>query len=218
MSQEQPRRGEHEEPIKYGEVFNVSGELASKPITPRDAATMQSAESQVLGQTQRGGPAAMMESAAAINERAGLVSHHAVTNLARNQGVTVTAETNETDNNKRLIRETLGGQVVGQFVQAGDAPKGTRARDPLESTVDEGDPYPASTQAPQVRAAQDYDFVSNQGAGTLNPRFSGNQENNTQSNVATDKGETNENPEVINSVPGGMGASMATIDRVKKNK
>ncbi|KAJ1378892.1 Late embryogenesis abundant protein [Sesbania bispinosa] len=196
MSQEQPRRGEHEEPIKYGEVFNVSGELASKPITPRDAATMQSAESQVLGQTQRGGPAAMMESAAAINERAGLVSHHAVTNLARNQGVT----------------------VVGQFVQAGDAPKGTRARDPLESTVDEGDPYPASTQAPQVRAAQDYDFISNQGAGTLNPRFSGNQENNTQSNVATDKGETNENHEVINSVPGGMGASMATIDRVKKNK
>lgn len=112
MSQEQPRRGaeDEQEPIKYGEVFvNVKGsELGSKPITPRDAAIMQSAEAQVQGATQKGGPAALMESAAAINERAGLVSHDAVTNLARNEGVTISA-TNE--GRGRVITETLGGQV-----------------------------------------------------------------------------------------------------------
>lgn len=34
---------EFDEPIKYGDVFLVSGELASKPIAPGDAAMMQSA-------------------------------------------------------------------------------------------------------------------------------------------------------------------------------
>ena len=110
MSQEQPRRPEHE-PIKYGEVFNVSGELASKPITPRDAATMQSVEGQILGQTRKGGPAAVMESAAARNERAGVVGHKGVTNIARNEGVTISVETNAEGN--PVITETLGGQVIG---------------------------------------------------------------------------------------------------------
>lgn len=112
MSQEQPKRGAEEEqkPIKYGEVFsNVKGELATKPITPRDAAIMQSAESQVLGGTHKGGPASLMETAAAANERAGIVPHNAVTNIARNEGVTVSA-TNQ-GHRGRLITETVGGQV-----------------------------------------------------------------------------------------------------------
>lgn len=104
MSQEQPRRGEREA-IKYGDVFNVSGELASKPVMPRDAAMMQSAENQVLGQIQKGGPAAVMESAAAKNERAGHVNHQAATKFARNQGVYVS----QTDDG---VTETLGGQVI----------------------------------------------------------------------------------------------------------
>lgn len=111
MSQEKPRRPDHE-PIKYGDVFNVSGELASKPIAPRDAATVQSAENQALGQTRRDGPASLMTSAAQKNESAGFVGHKAVTNIARNDGVTVSEETNE-DGNRRLIAETLGGQAIG---------------------------------------------------------------------------------------------------------
>ncbi|KAL0414523.1 UNVERIFIED_CONTAM: Late embryogenesis abundant protein D-34 [Sesamum radiatum] len=54
MSQEQPRREQEEEqqePIKYGDVFQVSGDLASKPIAPQDAVMMQAAETSVFGQT-----------------------------------------------------------------------------------------------------------------------------------------------------------------------
>lgn len=110
MSQEEkPRRPEHEA-IKYGDVFNVGGELASKPIKPRDAATVQSVENQILGQTPKGGPAAMMASAAAKNERAGLVCHKAITNIARNEGVTLSQQNNEEGN--RVLTETLGGQVI----------------------------------------------------------------------------------------------------------
>ncbi|KAL3827968.1 hypothetical protein ACJIZ3_016770 [Penstemon smallii] len=57
MSQEQPHRPEA---VKYGDVFQVSGELASKPIAPQDAAIVQSAENVVIGQTPKGGPAAVV--------------------------------------------------------------------------------------------------------------------------------------------------------------
>ncbi|KAL3505928.1 hypothetical protein ACH5RR_031310 [Cinchona calisaya] len=115
MSQEQPRRPEaNQEPIKYGDVFQVSGELADKPVAPEDAAIMQTAETRVLGQTQKGRPAAAMQSAATINERAGLVSHTDVTDIAGQRGVTVT----ETDlPGTRIITESVAGQVVGQFVE-----------------------------------------------------------------------------------------------------
>ena len=110
MSQAQPQRPaeEYQDPIKYGDVFDVSGDLASKPIAPRDAATMQAAENMLLGQTPRGGPAAVMQSAANINERTGLVGHSDVTDVARDQGVTVT-ETVVDD--QRVILESIGGQV-----------------------------------------------------------------------------------------------------------
>ena len=80
MSQGQPRRPqaaaqrENQEPIKYGDVFNVRGELANKPITPQDASIMQTTETEVLGQTQKGGTAAVTR-----NEQAGLVGHKDVT-------------------------------------------------------------------------------------------------------------------------------------------
>ena len=77
---------------------------------------------------------------------------------------------------------------MGQFEEA-DVPKRGMIGDELRSTVDEGAP-PASAQAPHVRATEDYDFISNKGvaaadATTLNPRLSGNPDENTLSNVST---------------------------------
>nr|CAN67177.1 hypothetical protein VITISV_037455 [Vitis vinifera] len=115
MSQEQPPRPQSDqEPIKYGDVFPVAGSLADKPVAPQDAALMQSAETAVLGQTQKGGPAATMQSAATRNERAGLVGHTDITNAAGDEGVTVT----ETDvPGRRIITESVAGQVLGQYVE-----------------------------------------------------------------------------------------------------
>jgi hypothetical protein len=119
MSQEQPQRPQAEqffeqEPIKYGDVFNVSGELASQPIKPRDAALMQATENQALGQTQKGNPASVMQSAAAVNTAAGLVNHDDISDIAKNQGMSV-SETKVGAN--RVITESVGSQVVGQFVE-----------------------------------------------------------------------------------------------------
>ncbi|PIN01083.1 hypothetical protein CDL12_26408 [Handroanthus impetiginosus] len=115
MSQEQPTKPQEaeaqqqQEPIKYGNVFAVSGELADKPIAPEDAAMMQAAETTVFGQTQKGGPAAVMQAAATRNERAGLVGHGDVTDVAGQQGVTV----NGADlPGARVITESVGGQVT----------------------------------------------------------------------------------------------------------
>ncbi|PPD77688.1 hypothetical protein GOBAR_DD25377 [Gossypium barbadense] len=118
MSQQQPRRpkpdhSRDQEPIKYSDVFSVTGELASKPIAPQDAAAMQSAETRVLEQTRKSGPAAVMESAAAANERAGLVRHDQA-NVTGDEGVTVT-KTNA--GGEAWITEAVEGQVVGQYIQ-----------------------------------------------------------------------------------------------------
>lgn len=118
MSQEQPRRpqeGGGQDPIKYGDVFDVSGDLAQKPLAPEDANMMQSAETRVLGHTQPGGAAAVMQSAATRNEQAGLVGHRDVTDVTGDRGVTVT-ETQVPG--RRIITEAVGGQVVGQHVEA----------------------------------------------------------------------------------------------------
>lgn len=114
MSQEQPKRHTNQEPIKYGDVLPVSGDLAQKPIAPEDAAMMQSAESRVLGQTQPGGVASVMQAAATKNEQAGIVGHKDVTDVTGDRGVTVT----ETQlPGRRIVTESVGGQVVGQFVE-----------------------------------------------------------------------------------------------------
>ncbi|KAJ6737458.1 SEED MATURATION FAMILY PROTEIN [Salix viminalis] len=52
MSQRQQQRPH--EPIKYGDVFSVEGELAEKPVAPRDAAMTQTAENALMEQIQRG--------------------------------------------------------------------------------------------------------------------------------------------------------------------
>ncbi|XP_028762140.1 late embryogenesis abundant protein D-34-like [Neltuma alba] len=225
MSQEQPRRSADEdkqEPIKYGEVFvNVKGELASKPIAPRDAAMMQSAEAQVLGGTQKGGPAARMESAAATNQRAGLISHDAVTNLARNEGVTISA-TNE--GRGHVVTETVGGQVVGKYMQAAENIEANKSNNPVNESGDDADAAAEWRQPPGFRASIDDDFISEQGDATLNPRLvrRAGDNNFVPSVVANhfDVGWVDGMQEnVISGIPGGMGASMATADqRLTKNK
>lgn len=108
MSQEQPQRPQHEEAVKYGDVFNVEGDLKSKPVAPVDAALMQKAESAMLGKTQKGGAAAAMQSAAAKNEREGVVGHNDMSKLATEGGVSLT----ETDvSGRQVITESVGGQV-----------------------------------------------------------------------------------------------------------
>ncbi|XP_057722543.1 late embryogenesis abundant protein D-34-like [Arachis stenosperma] len=213
MSQHQSRRNK-DEAIKYGEVFNVSGELARQPITPRDAATLQSVEGQILGETRKGGPAAMMESAAAKNQRASVVDRKDVTNIARNEGVTISKQKNERGNSS-VVTETLGGQVVGQYEEADEA------KDELDVNYGGGSGDSSLIQAPHVKPTKDdeYDFISNQDDATsLNPRLSA--ADHLQQNILSTILTGQENPNVtLSSVPGGMGASMATADqRLTKNK
>ncbi|CAD5323841.1 unnamed protein product [Arabidopsis thaliana] len=113
MSQEeQPKRPQ--EPVTYGDVFEVSGELADKPIAPEDANMMQAAETRVFGHTQKGGAAAVMQSAATANKRGGFVHPGDTTDLAAERGVTV-AQTDVPG--ARVTTEFVGGQVVGQYVE-----------------------------------------------------------------------------------------------------
>ncbi|MQM18082.1 hypothetical protein Taro_051068 [Colocasia esculenta] len=125
MSQQQPERPQGQQPqadpIKYGEVFpQVTGELARETVAPRDAAMMQTAENLVIGQTQKGGPAAVMQSVATYNERAGFVGHGDISRVPAEQGVSVT-ETDTTG--RRIVTESVGGQVVGEYFTP--APVGT---------------------------------------------------------------------------------------------
>ncbi|CAK9151092.1 unnamed protein product [Ilex paraguariensis] len=165
--QQQPRRPQGvEEPIRYGDVFNVSSDLSSTTIAPQEVATMQSAENIALGETTKGGPASVMQSAAAANEKTGLVGHDDVTNMAVDQGVTV-AEAEVVG--YRIVTEAVGGQVVGQYVDAGPvlgmtSPASAPGRDAitvgeaLEATalaagdkpVDQGDA--SAIQAAEARA------------------------------------------------------------------
>lgn len=101
----------------YGDVFNVSGELASQPITPQDAATLQAAENAVYGQTLKGGPAALLQAAATSNELRGVVGHEDMTAAVRDRGATISeAEVG----GYRIITEAVGGQVVGRYGEAVD--------------------------------------------------------------------------------------------------
>ncbi|KAF8775659.1 hypothetical protein HU200_004440 [Digitaria exilis] len=120
MSQGQPRRPQghapqvpEDKPIKYGDVFDVSGELAAYPVAPRDAALLQAAEQETLGQTQKGGPAAVLQSAATVNTRAGHVGKGQITGPIADAGATVV----ETElPGRRVVSESVAGQVLGKFV------------------------------------------------------------------------------------------------------
>ncbi|CAL1381200.1 unnamed protein product [Linum trigynum] len=65
------------------------------------------------GQSLRGGPAAVMESAAAVNYGVGVVHRNQVTDSVRKGRVSVTAaDVGDT----RVVTDRVGGQVVGQYV------------------------------------------------------------------------------------------------------
>lgn len=120
MSHGQPTRLQEEinnqEPIKYGDVFNVSGDLASETISPQAAAKMAAAEFNVLGQAQRGSPAAAMQAAALINEASGqcLVGRHGIAEMVKDHGIRVT-ETTAAD--RRVVTEAVDGQIIGRRVE-----------------------------------------------------------------------------------------------------
>ncbi|GKU86564.1 hypothetical protein SLEP1_g1076 [Rubroshorea leprosula] len=120
MSQEQPRRPQEDqapdqEPIRYGDLFNVVGDLASQPIVPQDAVAMQSAETLALGQTQRGGAASIMQSAAWLNERAGLVNQDDANVVAGDVPRVGISKLHH--NGNILVTEKIAGQVVAQYVK-----------------------------------------------------------------------------------------------------
>ncbi|KAJ8493100.1 hypothetical protein OPV22_014821 [Ensete ventricosum] len=118
MSQEQPRRPCHEQDagIRYGDVFTVTGDLADRPVAPRDAAMMQSVECTVFGHTPKGGAAAVMESAAARNEQRRAVGHSQFSDIPRDQGVTVVQTDIPDQPGHRLVTEYVAGQAVSQYV------------------------------------------------------------------------------------------------------
>lgn len=119
-SQGQPRRRQGEEdmhaqdkPVKFGDVLDVSGELDDQPVAPRDAARLQAAEQSVLGGTQKGGPAAVLQSVATVNARAGHVGRAQTACPVADAGATIT----ETElAGRRVVTESVGGQVVGKMV------------------------------------------------------------------------------------------------------
>nr|AAF21311.1 seed maturation protein PM25 [Glycine max] len=160
MSQEQPRRPKGQNPIKYGDVFVVSGDLAQKPVAPEDAAMMQSAEARVLGQTQPGGAASVMQSAATRNEQAGLVGHRDVTDVTGDRGVTVT-ETKVPG--RRIITEAVGGQVVEQYVEATPVEAG-RSSAIKENAITIGEALEATAQTVGQKAVDQSDASAIQAA------------------------------------------------------
>ncbi|KAK7391059.1 hypothetical protein VNO78_19380 [Psophocarpus tetragonolobus] len=164
MSQEQPRRAQPQaqgqDGIKYGDVFDVSGELAKKAVAPEDAAMMQSAEARVLGQTQPGGAASVMQSAATRNEQAGLVAHHDVTDVTGDRGVTVT-ETRVPG--RRIITEAVGGQVVEQYSEATPVERGGSSA-VKESRITIGEALEATAQTVGNKAVDESDASAIQAA------------------------------------------------------
>ena len=116
--QEQP------EPIQYGHVFAVTGDLAVQAIAPRDAEAMRTAEESVQGvqvpQASGGGfsAAVAMETAAAYNQAVGAVRPGQASEAATKQGITVTQTAVP---GGRIVTEFVAGQVVGQYSVADQA-------------------------------------------------------------------------------------------------
>ncbi|KAF7109659.1 hypothetical protein CFC21_109876 [Triticum aestivum] len=133
MAQAQATRGsgdpmkaqqEQPEPIQYGHVFAVTGDLAVQAIAPRDAEAMRTAEESVQGvqvpQASGGGfsAAVAMETAATYNQAVGAVRPGQASDAATKQGITVTQTAVP---GGRIVTEFVAGQVVGQYSVADQA-------------------------------------------------------------------------------------------------
>ncbi|RLN15764.1 late embryogenesis abundant protein D-34-like [Panicum miliaceum] len=120
QGQDRPGGGGGGGPVRYGDVFDVEGELARTPIAPQDAAMMQAAENAVLGRAPRGGTAAAaMQSAARRNERLGVVARDeaATDGAAAECGVAVTEARVP---GARVVTEFVADQPVGQYTEAAE--------------------------------------------------------------------------------------------------
>nr|AWJ68112.1 late embryogenesis abundant [Cleistogenes songorica] len=251
MSQQQPRRpsdqqqaGGEQGAVRYGDVFPVSGGLADQPIAPQDAATMQSAESLVFGQTLKGGPAATMQSAATTNERMGVVGHDQATDATAMQGVTV-SETRVPGG--RMFTEFVAGQAVGQAV-AQDVTKVTIG-EALEATALAAGDVPversdaAAIQAAEARATGLHANIPGglaeqaQSAAVANEMAAREEDKTTLGDVLTDAtsklvadkpvdssdalrvaGAESRNKGDATARPGGVAASMAAAARLNRDE
>ncbi|CAA3007090.1 late embryogenesis abundant protein 47-like [Olea europaea var. sylvestris] len=179
MSQEQPTKPESQEnPHDQGNA----------------AATMQSAENCMLGQVQKGGPAAVMQSTGSSNTGC---------NIVADKGVVIT-EINVPD--KRIISESIGGQVIGQDIlpallapETVDEQRGNiTIGEALEATaltaghkpVDYSDA--AAIQAAEVRATGRTNIVPGgvaaaaQSAATRNSRMTRDEDKTKLGDILTD--------------------------------
>ncbi|KAH6799647.1 hypothetical protein C2S51_036131 [Perilla frutescens var. frutescens] len=159
MSQEQPQRSP--EPVKYGDVFNVSGQLALEPIAPQDAAALQAAEEAVYGKTLEGGPAEVLQSAADFNEQRGAVGHDDMTDAVRDRGATIIeAEVA----GYRVVTEAVGGQVVGRFGQATEEMQADQRKTADSESITIGEALEATALAAGDKAVDQSDAAAIQAA------------------------------------------------------
>ncbi|KAL5770733.1 hypothetical protein ACOSP7_014887 [Xanthoceras sorbifolium] len=197
MSQQQQQP---QQPMTYGDVFiDVEEELAQKPVAPRDAAIMQTAENAMLGQNQRGGAAAAMQAAAERNERGGFVGHDQLNDAAGDGGVSIT----ETElPGRRVITEEVDGQVVGQFSQrtplAPPTMGGITIGEALEATAMTAGNKPversdsAAIQSAEIRATGRTSIMPGgvaaaaQSAATLNSRTTRDEDKTKLADILTD--------------------------------
>ncbi|KAF7102424.1 hypothetical protein CFC21_103564 [Triticum aestivum] len=188
MAQAQATRGdpmkaqqEQPEPIQYGHVFAVTGDLAVQAIAPRDAEAMRTAEESVQGvqvpQASGGGfsAAVAMETAAAYNQAVGAVRPGQASEAATKQGITVTQTAVP---GGRIVTEFVAGQVVGQYSVADqammqqqqqqveeDASKVTIGEAMEAAALSAGDRPLEEADAAAIRAAE----TQAQGADTVMP-------------------------------------------------
>nr|AWJ68129.1 late embryogenesis abundant [Cleistogenes songorica] len=124
--------------VHYGDVFDMGGSLAGKPVAPEVAAMTQAAEAAVLGRTPRGGAAAAMQSAAARNARLGVVGSEEATDAAAEQGVAVSESRVP---GGRVVTEFVADQPVRQYFDddhtTGGASAGGRVVDGTKITIGE---------------------------------------------------------------------------------
>ncbi|GLU03545.1 hypothetical protein SLE2022_207380 [Rubroshorea leprosula] len=105
---------------------------------------MQSAENQVLGKMQP--DAAVMNSAAAANEKAGLVRHDQGTGMVGREGVSVT-KSRDIDSGNVVVTKAVGDQIVGQHAhQDVPPPSQTRTVD-LNANVSIGEALEATAMS-----------------------------------------------------------------------
>uniref|UniRef100_A0A804M3U9 SMP domain-containing protein n=1 Tax=Zea mays TaxID=4577 RepID=A0A804M3U9_MAIZE len=255
MSQGQPRRRQGEEgmhaqdkPVKFGDVLDVSGELADQPVAPRDAARLQAAEQSVLGGTQKGGPAAVLQSAATVNARAGHVGRAQTACPVADAGATVT----ETElAGRRVVTESVGGQVVGKMVSPAPVamtdPPGALEKDAVtigraleavgamvgDRPVEQSDA--AAVQVAELCATGSDSTVPGglaaaaQSAADQNARATRDEDKNAREKLPADKGATREDAERVVSAeirnkldmattPGGVADAVTTAARLNQER